>query len=349
MTMNISQQLLFFFSAIGAFNGFLLAFYLMAQKPFKVSNQFLAAMLFMLSVRIAKSVWFYFNPELAKIFLQLGLSACLFIGPLLYLYCRAFFGQLNEMKVKWYLHLAGILITLIVFGSRFPYESYPELWGAIFYKAINWLWLAYIVLAGIQIQPLFTKIRAKQHALNHNEIILLSSFIGVSLIWLSYFTSSYTSYIAGALSFSFVLYLSVILVLAHLKQRQSNSYVNKKIAAASANELTNKLLHTMETEQLYCNANLTLPMLAKKLHIPAATLSQLLNDNLAKSFSIFINEYRITAAKHLLLSDKNLNMEGIAEQCGYNSQSTFYNAFKKLTNTTPAKYRQNFKNQAPEL
>lgn len=303
----------------------------------------------MLSVRIAKSVWFYFNPELSKIFLQLGLSACLFIGPLLYLYSQAFVDQLNKMKIKWPWHLSGILSILVVFGIRFPYESYPELWGTVFYKAINWIWLAYIILAGIQIYPIIAKLRVKQHSISHNEIMLLSSFVGVSLIWLSYFSSSYTSYIAGALSFSFVLYLSIILVIAHLKRRHHNSYINKKISSSSARELSNKLMHTMETEQLYCNANLTLPILAKKLQMSLPILSQLLNDNLAKSFSVFINEYRIAEAKRLLLTNKNLNMEGIAEQCGYNSQSTFYNAFKKLTNTTPAKYRQEFKNRSPDL
>jgi len=98
----------------------------------------------------------------------------------------------------------------------------------------------------------------------------------------------------------------------------------------------------MTTENLYTNANLTMPQVAKKMSISTQRLSQLLNDNIATSFSNFINEYRITKAKALLLQSKKVKMDDIAEQCGFNSNSTFYSAFKKFTATTPAKFRDSF-------
>ena len=75
------------------------------------------------------------------------------------------------------------------------------------------------------------------------------------------------------------------------------------------------------------------------MSISTQRLSQLLNDNIATSFSNFVNEYRILKAQTLLLQEKKLKMDDIAEQCGFNSNSTFYTAFKKYTGTTPAKYR----------
>ena len=57
-----------------------------------------------------------------------------------------------------------------------------------------------------------------------------------------------------------------------------------------------------------------------------------------KNFSLFINEYRIEEAKRILDSKSKLKIEVIAEMCGFNSNSTFYSVFKKITNTTPAKY-----------
>ena len=77
---------------------------------------------------------------------------------------------------------------------------------------------------------------------------------------------------------------------------------------------------------------------AKELNIRPHLISQLLNDNLNKNFSSFINEYRINEAKRIMVSEGNLKIEVIAEMCGFNSNSTFYSAFKKFTNTTPSKY-----------
>lgn len=52
----------------------------------------------------------------------------------------------------------------------------------------------------------------------------------------------------------------------------------------------------MNTEELYKNPNLKLSDVASRMNISAHQLSQLLNDNLGKSFSTYINEYRIDDA-----------------------------------------------------
>ena len=84
---DLSRQLLFLFSALGAFNGLFLSLYFafFLNKKRK-ANYFLSALLFVLSIRIIKSVFFYFNPSLSGVFIQVGISACVLIGPFLYLY-----------------------------------------------------------------------------------------------------------------------------------------------------------------------------------------------------------------------------------------------------------------------
>ena len=88
--MSIGKELLFFFSALGAFNGLLLGlyFFFFAKKKYLV-NYFLGALLLALSIRIGKSVFLYFDGKLPRMYLQIGLSACFFIGPFLYFFTRS--------------------------------------------------------------------------------------------------------------------------------------------------------------------------------------------------------------------------------------------------------------------
>lgn len=339
-SMNVSTQLLFFFSGLGAFNGALLSLYfLFGARPKHLSNIFLGALLSALSIRIGKSVFFFFNPHLAPIYLQIGLSACFFIGPFLFFFVQS---KLSDQPIKpyWKIILPVLLVITLIVGIRYPFKTHFELWRPHIIHAIYYFWGICILATAYLMQAIFQKIITRTK-LEYREVWVLNVFLGVTAIWVAYFTSSYTSYIMGALSFSFVLYLSILVLIAYRGEKNNadkEKYANKKIEASDAQALQMKIQRLMEEQAVYKDPNLTLPKLAKKLNISPHLLSQLLNDNLNKRFSQFINEYRIDEAKRLLHANHHLKMEAIAEQCGFNSNSTFYTAFKKFTGTTPAKY-----------
>src|SRR5689334_8410822 len=80
--MDFGNKALFFFSSLGAFNGFVLGIYFIFFTEKKhLSNYFLGALLLALSIRIGKSVAFFFDSNVPKTILQIGLTACTFIGP----------------------------------------------------------------------------------------------------------------------------------------------------------------------------------------------------------------------------------------------------------------------------
>ena len=341
--MDFDNQLLFFFSALGAFNSLLLSLYfLFFARPKHNSNIFLGALLAVLGIRIGKSVFFYFNPELSKVYLQIGLSACFLIGPFLYFYIKSKTTSTANNNTLWILQPILLVLFVAVIGLLYPYSNNIELWGNYFNKIIYYVWLLFIILSALLLKRQFTKTFSSEQKINYDDTWVLSVFLGVFLIWVAYFTSSYTSYILGALSLSFILFLTALLLL-HKKRNQGKistpeKYVNQKILAPEAEELFSKIDTLINEKELYKNANLTLPLLAKQLHIRTHLLSQFINDNLNKNFPQFINEYRIEEAKRLLNSNSNLKIEVIAENCGFNSNSTFYTAFKKITNTTPSKF-----------
>ncbi len=343
--MNFGTQVVFLLSALGAINGIFLSLYFAFFTRQKTkTNYILGALLFVLSIRIIKSVFFYFNPNLSQTFIQLGLSACLLIGPFLLLYVRAALHGKESWKSNWAFHILPFIFLAIVAWFFIPYRSYRALWSSYLVRGVYIIWLLYILRCGFLLQPLFKKMLSRKGKLNDFEVLLVSTCIGVAVIWLAYFTSRYTSYIVGALSFSFVFY--VLLLLAFFKRNKNSiffekevKYANKKIDSTTAASLASNLNQALLGKELFKKPNLKLSDLAKELDIPPYLLSQFLNDNLNKGFSRFINEYRVQHAEKLFATRTQLTLEAIGQESGFKSNSTFYSAFKQIKGSTPASYK----------
>lgn len=343
--MDTSRELLFFFSGLGAFNGLLLSLYfIFIAKPKHISNFFLGMFLLMSSIRIGKSVFFYFNHDLSFHYLQFGLTGCVFIGPFLYFYVKSVTQPESNIKKSWIYHLAVLIPLVLVVGFLYPFETHIELWRPLIINQIYHIWLAYSLLAAFAMKDIFKKTFSRKHKSSSLDIWLVSIFIGNICIWFAYYFSGYMSYILGALLFSFMLYLLVLLLVFRQKKTSilfanQEKYKNKKIEKSEASLLLKQLQSTIETEDLFTNPNLKLPDLAKRLKVLPHTLSQLLNDNVGKSFPLFLNEYRIDAAKKMIIEKSNCTLESIGYDCGFNSKSTFYATFKKMTGMTPSAFK----------
>ncbi|SKA44634.1 AraC-type DNA-binding protein [Chitinophaga eiseniae] len=106
--------------------------------------------------------------------------------------------------------------------------------------------------------------------------------------------------------------------------------------------LMKQLDRLMEEEALYTDSDLGLPQLAARLELSTHALSFLLNQGYGKSFFQYINGYRVTCVKQLLLapSHAHLNMLAIAYEAGFNSKTTFNNVFRETTGMSPSAFRQ---------
>lgn len=100
-----------------------------------------------------------------------------------------------------------------------------------------------------------------------------------------------------------------------------------------------KLQQIMEERQLYLNPLLTLRDVAYEIGTNRTYLSEYLNREMKTKFYDYVNSYRIREAEKLLLKNKETKLEEIAEQCGFNSLSTFLRSFEKTNKTTPTKFR----------
>lgn len=339
--MDVSRELLFFFSALGAFNGLLLGlYYALVRRPKHISNFFLGGFLICLSIRIGKSVFFYFNQDLAYSYLQFGLTACFFIGPFLYFYFRSIYDNDQGIAKTWKWHLAILVPIILAVNLLFPFEDNVELWRPYIIHGIYSVWILYSLLA----LPYIRKLFSGAHGKGSHGWWDLSIYFGNILIWAAFSFCGYTSYILGALSFSFMFYLLILLFIFRKRfdfsvTQQKEKYMNKKIDTAKANEILMNVKSFIVEDSKFTNPNLKMADVASAMNILPHTLSQVLNDNLGKNFPQFLNEYRIEAAKKMIIENQNLTLESIGYDCGFNSKSTFYSTFKKLTGFTPAAYK----------
>ncbi|MBB5620923.1 AraC-like DNA-binding protein [Pedobacter cryoconitis] len=348
--MNVSKELLFFFSALGTFNALILGiyFFFFTRKKY-LTNYFLGALLIVLSVRVGKSVLLHFSESLPKIYLQIGLSACFFIGPFLYYFLKSAIEEVSTIKRNWIWSLGLLLILITTVGIRFPYQDYPSVWG-YFVWVIYTQWLIYLISAGLLLKGMIAKLFLKGSSMHTPETWLLMIFISNVIIFIFYFlaiiNAPFASYISGAVVFSFILYLVISVILYRKKTDDlflltPNKSPVKKVNEADAEILIRKLEKVMTENEAYKNPDLKLSDLSKGINVSSHQLSQLLNDNLGKNFTTFVNEFRIREACKIISTDDRLTLESVGYEVGFNSKSTFFAAFKKQTNTTPLNYQQN--------
>lgn len=86
--------------------------------------------------------------------------------------------------------------------------------------------------------------------------------------------------------------------------------------------------------------DLTLNLIAEKLHISQSYLTRIIKQKTGVSFTDYLNKLRINMAIKLLLdNNRNYTINDIANMVGYSSQHYFSRAFKNYIGLSPNQYR----------
>ena len=118
-------------------------------------------------------------------------------------------------------------------------------------------------------------------------------------------------------------------------------YQNSSLTPSASRSLLERVVEYVEQEKPYLDNELRLSGLAEQLDISIHHLSQVVNEQLGKSFSDFINEYRVEEAKRLLSNPrlKDRYVIAIAYESGFNNKTSFNKAFKAQAGMSPSRYR----------
>ena len=344
------DQLIYFFSTLGVFNGVLLSLYLFFfTKKKSLSKFLLGALILALSIRLGKSIILYFDRSAHKVILQIGLSACLFIGPFLYFYLNSVLKGISQMPKQWTRIILILTAIILITGAIKPYHIFPDFWNTYMVQSIYSIWFISVVASGVVLLPTISKLFRSPLKLENLEKWLLVIYLGNVIICTTYlmafFGFSVLYYISGPLVFSFFLYL---LFFGYFNERWFDieekptvkKYNNRIIPPSLVESHSVALQDLMKNEKVYNRSDLKLSHLAQMMGISTHQLSQLLNDNLKSSFKDYINQHRIQAACEMIKTDNRLSLEGIGYEVGFRSKSTFFTTFKKLVEMTPAQYKE---------
>ena len=338
--MNYLPQISFFFGAIGAFNSLILALFLLFNKSYsKLQNKLFSLFLLVLSIRVLHSLFYAFSTNEVIWPIQLGPSYFLLISPLLFSYILSVSHPTSFWVRNWKNHILfwGIVaISIIVF---IPFKKNVALNKETILPLIYIQWFAYFLVS-----ILFVAKRNKfKKSLPIKVKWLLSLLFANLIIWMSFALVKFDYFVTGSIVFStlfYVLFFTLFLKKDTYVKIFEKNRVKKSIEFSTEDEkLIERLSSQVFSEKLFTDPNLKIADIANKLSISRHELSKLINDSLDKNFTDYINEYRVEEAKSLIMNNSLYTIEAIGNQSGFNSKSAFYKAFKKVTDTTPAKFK----------
>ena len=144
-----------------------------------------------------------------------------------------------------------------------------------------------------------------------------------------------------AFIFYFLSYLFVFNINFINRPIDTAKYKNSSLNEENIETLIMKMKQFMIDEKMYLNPDLSLQTFSDKTTIPKHYISEILNIHLNKTFTQFVNEYRIQEFIKLYTNEENQHYSilGIANSVGFKNKATFNSSFKKIIGISPSEYK----------
>ncbi|MCC3355452.1 helix-turn-helix domain-containing protein [Bacillus sp. REN16] len=112
-------------------------------------------------------------------------------------------------------------------------------------------------------------------------------------------------------------------------------------AESQYKSISENIVHIIHEE---FESNITLDMIANRLHYNPNYLSSIFRKEMNISFSEYLSMYRINMAKKWLV-ETDISVKDISDKLNFNNSQNFIRSFKKIEGTTPGKYRESVRAQ----
>jgi len=304
---------------------------------------------------------------------RLPLQFLLALGPFMYFYVLKITRLNYVFKRKDLLHFSPLLLELcaLAFEIKESSKTGVPTYATHAFKLVNPVLqlfifisaMAYLYLCHKRIQHFYTRQPIVMMDRSRLEFRWLRRLLGATaLLWCLWLVCAAINFFGYGnqpgvqVYYPFYIFFVVILIwtatAAFLKPQaavvaQATAPVKQPIPV----ELRAKgawLKRAMEANKYYDDPDVSLTTLAEKLGMSPHELSKVINTVFKKSFSDFVNEYRVNDMVKKMQDPaySNITLLGIAYEAGFNSKATFNRSFKQVMGKSAAEFKNDLENKA---
>lgn len=285
----------------------------------------LSGLLVAISLRLAKSIWYFIVYDVAAIGVSIGYLGLASIGPLLWWYIRS--SRQNQSYTFLSILPHGILPLTGTFAIL-----YAPHWAGSWYEATTGILGIYLLLAWII-------------HLRHNydspplsawnlRVLLMATGVWAAFVF-QHITDTMQSYAYGAGLAAIPIYYLLFYTI------QNRLPFKTKVISTLPKDVLQKVDQAFRLKKIYRTSGLQLVTLAEQIELPSYQLSAAVRHLYQRSFPEAVNYFRIQEAKVYLQTpqEEYKKIATLANEVGFRSTSAFYEAFKKETGLTPTAYK----------
>jgi AraC-like DNA-binding protein len=356
------------FLIVSAAHGFLFSFFLFKRTGLNKNTLFLNIIILVIALNNLQS-WLLAKQFLVLEYIQIPWH--FLIAPLFYTflihYLKVENHFINLIKIVFPLFLVSIIFQVVSLSFNKDISE-PEEYQIFYEKYTSFEELVSFIVSISVFFYCFHIIKYRKelfkNILSFDSLKWLNTFIFLALIsyalWALAVGVKFQSNFKNFIVFYYPLRImttiliywlgyELVYMLRQIKERKSirEKHIHQTEKLQNTQQKFQEIENYILEKRRFLDNLLSLETLAKELQISASQLSKVVNENSDKNFNQLINEYRVTYSKKLLLDEEynQYTITSIALESGFNSKSTFYNAFKKQTNLTPSQFKSYHKEQ----
>lgn len=361
----------------GVFHGILFSFFVLSQKKYATSNvKYLVLVVLFLS--LSNLQYWFLDTNLIQVYPVLKYIYVPWhwlVLPMFYLYVQNFIGRKAISKKTTFYLLLPFFIVQFIHVLQVVYKltidnnyEIPSHFSRGLFVYIEFFSVIFNVLLMILIYRMIIRhendksynikwVKSETNWLKKliylGLFICLCWFIAICIVVIYNLDKSYFFYPMW-IAMSALVYCIGYVGLQKSKELQQRIILRKKkietIKHSNNTNTNSKAFNNLNTYLInnneYLNPNIKLGYLSEKLNLSEGYISQIINQNYSGNFNDYINTLRIEDAKKMLADStfNNYTITAIGLECGFNSKTSFYSAFKKATGKTPSVYKKEVQN-----